>query len=171
MKLSNKIRIISITLVVFLILLFVLIIITNQLKTPKVNVKVELSQITNEESSVLFKTDNISIDNVKKLYLEVEITDSPKCKVRDVNIPDLNLIDRIDYVRSYKANYREENRLKSSKAFFTKEYIFNSTELSIAELKEIFQEEKITISIVTNINKEFYYSYSIGELLEASPDK
>jgi hypothetical protein len=166
MKLSKRLRILFISLLILLILSFLFII--NTYKIPEINVKVELCKLTNEEFNVLSKTDNVSIDNVKKLNIEVKITKTSKCKIRDVKIPDLNLIDRIDYIRSYELNYQEDNILKNSQAIFAKDITFNSTDLSITELKKIFNNEKIIITIVTNYNREFNYSYSIGELLEAS---
>lgn len=165
----KKVIIFSITLVILFIITFLIIIIVN--KRPTINVDVELSSLTNEEYNVLNKNDNVSYDNVKKLIIEVEVTNSPKCKVRVVKIPDLNKIDRIDYVRSYEMNYQEDNDLKDSQAKFIKDCTFNSTDLTISELKNIFINEKITVTIVNKSNKELKYSYSIGELLEASQEK
>lgn len=139
----------------------------NSYKTnyPNVESTIKLENITSEEYNSN-ELEKYNIKDIKKILIKIDISNSKNCKKRDIQIPDLNAIDEYDKVRSLKSGNTYINNLnKESNAQSMKYIIFDSSGLSIGDIKKIYKGKKISVKIITPNNKDISYSYDIGEML------
>ncbi|OPX44879.1 hypothetical protein CLHUN_14330 [Ruminiclostridium hungatei] len=125
-----------------------------------------MRDITDEEyaSNALEK---YSIENLKKIFVQIDIVNSKDCKEKDIQIPDLFVIDRYDKIRSIKGSGSDSNNLyKENNAQAVKYVIFDSTGLSINDIKKIYKDEIISVKIITKKGKEIMLTYNVGEMLK-----
>ncbi len=157
--------ILSIIVITFIVIMFGYNVYFN--RNPKINVSVELKNITkNDYYSCIDQIDKLTSNKIKKLIVMVNIINTPKCKVRKINIPELNVFDNIDYFRSFKMSYKEDNNLNDNYAKITRSILFDFSNFTLHDLKKYYSNSKITIEIITKSNKKFHYRYNIGDLIK-----
>jgi len=134
---------------------------------PFVNPIIELKNITDEEYEEISRNlPKLDRQNLKKLFIQVDISNAKKCKTRDINIPDLYAIDSFDKVRSLLGGGSEINNLKKeSSAQAVKYLIFDSAGMTLNNIKEIYSGKIIKVEIITPDNIRLEYNYDIGKLL------
>ncbi len=133
---------------------------------PEVTASIELRDVTEEEYDANSLAE-YSIQNLKILYADIRVKNSKHCKKRDIQIPELNVIDGFDRVRSIKGGSSETNNLyKDNNAQAIKFVIFDSTGLTINDIKRIYQDEFIAVNITTRKGKDISRSYNVGEMIK-----
>jgi hypothetical protein len=134
---------------------------------PKVDASVELSNITLDEYESIVDANKVEMADIKKISINVEITNSKSCKEREIIIPELNEIDHYDFVRSYQSEDASINNVnKEEVAISTKYIIFNSTNLSLEDIKRLYSNKNIDVNILMKQNEKISYRYDIGQLIK-----
>ena len=158
---------------VLIIILIAIVIITGYIiifsqnnNPPQVKTIVELRNVSSEEYETNTQLQQVSLSELKKIFVEINITNSKKCKKREITIPDLNIID-LGETRVLSGGDSEINNLLKEDAARAEKYvIFNSAGLSFTDLKEMYKDKVISVNIVTSNDQEINYHYDIGELLK-----
>lgn len=167
-KIINKKSIVLVISIFILIILFTLMLI-RYYRIPDTNTIIELRNITREEYESNLELRKYDFNNIKKLYVEVNITNSKYCIKREIMIPDLNAIDSYDKVRSIISEDSKINNLnKDDKAQSIKYIIFDAAGLTIDNIKSIFSKKIIIINIITPNKKDVQYNYDLGAQLKVS---
>jgi len=138
-------------------------------KKPEIITSIILSNITNEEYNLISessKPKGTSINDFKKLYVEVKITNSKKAIKRTITIPDLFIVDRYDRIRSTSGGFTEINNIGSEDtAVGMADIIFDSSGLSEEELRSIYGAAEIYVGYKTKKSNMVESKISIGKEL------
>jgi hypothetical protein len=131
-------------------IIFLLVFVGCMNKSPEIETIISLSNISEDEfiavrdNNVL---EDITIENYKKLYVNVKIKNSKTAIERAIMIPDLYTIDKYDQIRSKKGSSYELNNIRSEDIAESMSYIiFYSKGLSEDDIRDIFENEEIYIS-------------------------
>ncbi len=149
--------------ILLILLLIGLVVYTYYFNNPQFKTEIEIRNITKDEFYGLPEKSDININDIKKLSVKVEIINLPKCKTRDIYMPELCVIDN-NTVRSLEADSSIYN--SDFYSLSTKYLIFDSNQLSIDNIIEIYSKEFIVINIVTITNKIITRRYNIAEMLQ-----
>ena len=136
---------------------------------PEILTTITLSNITAEEYSKIGDSnipEGATINDLKKLYVEVKITNSEKAAKRTITIPDLFIIDRYDRVRSIAGDSTEQNNIGVEDIAESTAYvIFDSRGISEEELRNTYANSEIYIFYQLKDGDLFEKRVSIGENL------
>lgn len=146
----NKFRFIFILLLSSNILVIAVGIFVN-LEKPNANAIVELRDVPNKE-------------NLKEIYVEVNILNA-KNSSRDIFIPQLSAIDKLDKIRSEKVSTSEVNNAGSAYAQTISSFIFDMDNLTFEQIKDIYSNDIIIAKVLTKKGKELAFTFNLGESL------
>ena len=119
---------------------------------PEIKIDITLNKITNEEYKKLNdnnKPEGISIDDLKKLSVDVKIINSKKALERTIDIPDLiNVINKYDdKVRGLFGGTGIQNNIGTEDTAESTAYvIFDSRGMSNKDIISLYNNSEITIS-------------------------
>ncbi len=145
--------------------------IINYNRNPQVRTAVTLSGISEEEYFGLNNSKYYDYHDLKKLIVQVDIKNTPNYRFREIRIPDLLKIDRIDEIRSLKMFQREENNTGYNYAQSYQFIVFDSTGLTAEDVKRIYADDIIEVEIITHSGDKILNKYSIGDLLTEKETK
>ncbi|MGV8984441.1 hypothetical protein, partial [Clostridium sp.] len=141
--------------VIGMVLLFSIVILVGCKKNkPEIKTVITLGSITTEEYKQISdssKLQGVSIDDLKKLYIDIKIINSKKATNRAISIPDLYIIDRQDKVRTVGGGTTEQNNIgkedtTESMAFI----IFDTRGLSEDNISSLYNNSDIKVSYKLN---------------------
>jgi hypothetical protein len=158
------------------ILLIVIILLTCSIvlggckqNNPEIITSITLSDITEDEYSRIYepsKPEGVTINDLKKLYIDVKISNSKKAKERAITISDLFIIDRYDRVRTTGGGSSEQNNIGTEDTAESFAYIiFDSRGLSEQDLRSLYSESKIYVAYKLKNSNLVEKSISIGDNL------
>jgi hypothetical protein len=139
-------------------------------KNPEITTVITLRNITDEEYNQISnssKPEGAKINDLKKLYIDVKITNSKKATDRTITLPDLFIIDRYDRVRTTGGGYSEQNNIGTEDAAEKIANItFDSRGLSERDLRSIYSRSEIYISYKLKNSDLVEKRVSIGDSLK-----
>ncbi|MGH4141150.1 hypothetical protein [Clostridium sp.] len=116
---------------------------------PEIKTVITLSNITEQEynNNDLSKSEGASIDDIKKLYINVKISNSKKAEERTIIIPDLSIVlNGHDKVRAVGGGTTEQNNVgKQDTADSMAFVIFDSRGLSEQDIRNLYSKSEIKI--------------------------
>lgn len=136
---------------------------------PEITTSIILSDITEDEYSQISesnKQEGATINDLKKLYIDIKISNSKKATERTITISDLFIIDRYDRFRTTVGGSGEQNNIGTEDTAESFAYvIFDIRGLSEQDLRSLYSESKIYVAYkLKNINL-VEKSISIGDNL------
>ena len=141
---------------------------------PDIAVVITLSNITEEEYKQINdnnKPEGATINDLKKLYVDVKLTNSKSATERMIKIPDLFIIDRYDRVRTTSGGRSELNNTGTDDtAKSTAQVIFDSKGLSEQKLRDIYGDSEIYIAYKMKNRDLVEKRVSIGDNLRIAND-
>ena len=133
---------------------------------PKVSAVVTLSNITEDEFYGLDNHQNYDYNDIKKLAVRVEINNSLFCKSREIKVPNLMKIDQLDEGRSFRADQGFDNVKGDDHAGAYQSVVFNSSGLTVDDLKRLYRNETIKVEIITYSGVRIVTEYPFGDLIQ-----
>lgn len=142
---------------------------------PEITTEVVLSDITEEEwrqICISSKPEGVSIDDFKKIYVNVKIAKSKKAVERTIDIPDLYaVIDQFDRLRTTMGGSGEQNNIGTEDtAEWTAYAIFDSRGLSNQDIRDMFSESEIVVRYRLNNGYRIESRISIGDNMTIEKD-
>lgn len=117
---------------------------------PEITASATLSEITQEEYNKIddsSKPEGVTIDDLKKLYIDVKITNSKEATERRITISNLYIIDKYNKVRTICGGTSEQNNIGTEDTAESMAYIiFDGRGLSEKDLRNLYKESKIYIA-------------------------
>ena len=136
---------------------------------PEITTSITLSNIIEDEFikiSESSKPEGANINELKKLYIDVKITNSKKATDRMISIPDLYIIDTSDRVRTTGGSTSFQNNIKREDTAESTAYIiFNSEGLSEQDIRNLYSKSEIYVSYKLKNSKLVIKNISIGDVL------
>ena len=162
MILIRKLSIIGLALLLSLVILVGCI--SNK---PEIKTVITLSNITKEEYKQISDTSNpqgVSINDLKKLYIDVKITNSKGATIRWISIPDLFIIlNGHDRVRAISGGNSEENNIVIESTVESMAFaVFDSRGLNKDDIISLFNNSEIRASYKFKGNDIVENKTSIG---------
>lgn len=166
MKRQKKMYLILATLALVIICVLLWNIFINRNKEPKINISITLNSIEEEEYQNNRIFSDYPIDSIKKLDINVEITNSKNCLERIIDIPNLDSTINDDKIRFIEVSHLEQNNILSEDFSFCRNtYYFDFSDLTVIEFTEQLKNQFITVSIIDENHVTTEYTYSIFEIL------
>jgi len=138
-----------------------------QSDNPHADVIIELRNISDQEYESNMELRKHNIQDLKKLFIQVDITNSKSCRQRDIYIPDIYAAINTDRERTLSGGDSYINNLrKDSSAQSMKYVIFDCAGLTVDDIKKLYHGSNISVNIKTSNNKDLIYNYNIGELMK-----
>lgn len=134
---------------------------------PEITTAITLSNITEEEYNKFessSKPEGATINDLKKLYIDIKIINSKKATERKITIPNLFIINNIDRVRAIGGGTGEQNNIGTEATAASMAYvIFDSRGLSEQDLRNLYKESEIYIAYKLRNDNLVEKSISVGE--------
>ncbi|HHW00229.1 MAG TPA: hypothetical protein GXX36_11820 [Clostridiaceae bacterium] len=137
---------------------------------PEITTSIAIDKITQEEYDKIddsSKPEGVTINDLRKLLINVKITNSKKAEERKITIPDLFIIDKIDGVRTTGGTTYERNNVGTEDTAESMAYIiFDIRGLSEQDLRDLYKESEIYISYKPKNGNLVEKSISVGDNLK-----
>ncbi len=131
-------------------------------KELKTSVTVSMRDLTKVEYYTYTDKEN---KDLKKITIRAELKNAPKNTAKKISIPLLDEINHIDGIRQWEMYYGENNVINVSHTEATRELVFDSTNLTIDEIKKLFSRSNVTINVTSQSQQKINHTYNVGELL------
>jgi hypothetical protein len=155
------------TLLIVILLICSLVLGGCKQRNPEITTSITLSKITKEEYNKIGdsnKPEGATIDDLKKLYIDVKINNSKKAVERKITMPNLYIIDRNDRVRTTGGGTSEQNNIGDEDTAASMAYvIFDSRGLSEQDLRNLYRESKINIAYKLKNGNLLGRTISVGD--------
>lgn len=139
---------------------------------PEITTSITLSNITEEEYSQIGyskKFEDTTINDLRKLYIDVKITNSKKATKRTITIPNLFIIDKYDRFRTIGGGTSEQNNIGIEDAAKSTAYIiFDIRGLNEQDLRNIYNNSEIYIAYKLKNSDLVEKRVSIGDNLKTN---
>lgn len=160
-------RLLSISLVM---LIFSFILVGCKANNPEIKTEITLSNITEGDFQKFFNSlppEAATKDDLKKLNVIVQITNSSKAEEKTVDIPSLSInLDRMNQFRISKGGSREQNIIGTEDTReFSQYIIFDMRGLSVQDIKNLYSKTDVAIRYKLKSGKLVERKVSIGENL------
>ncbi|KAB3529606.1 hypothetical protein [Alkaliphilus serpentinus] len=138
------------TLLIIIFLTYSFILVGCKQSSPEIRTSITISKITQEEYNKIdnsSKPEDSNIDDFRKLYIDVKMTNSKKAVERKITIPNLYIIDKYERVRTTSGGASEQNNIGTEDTAKSMAYIiFDSRGLSEQDIRNLYRESKIYIA-------------------------
>jgi len=135
---------------------------------PEIKTVITLGNITKEEYQQISdssKPQGVSINDLKKLYIDVKIINSKKSEDRTIIIPDLSIIiNGHDRVRTVGGGNTEQNNIGTDDtAESTAFVLFDYRGLSEQDIRNLYSKSEIKIEYKLKNSNMVHSKVSIGK--------
>lgn len=140
---------------------------------PEVSLHFTVSKLTNEDyrSVGTYLIENPTIDDFRKVHLDVVMKNSDKITNRDIVIP--NLKDTVNSTDTETGRYWFGNGYdnvsgqgENYPAECSRDFVFYSRGLTEDDLKELFSSSEIKVSWTSEKEGDAEKTYNLGEMIE-----
>jgi len=140
----------KLTSVVIILLTCSLVLTGCKQRNPDITTSITLNKITEEEYNKIGNTskpEGVTINDLKKLYIDVEFASSINAVERKITLSNLYIVDKYDRLRTIGGGTSERNNIGTEDAAESMAYIiFDSRGLSEQDIRSLYSESIIYIA-------------------------